>query len=297
MTKISVRFFGDKEVRAVWDEGKSKWWFSVVDIIGVLTDSKDPRKYWSVLKTRVKHKNPQLASNCSQLKLFARDGKKYASDCLMQEDILTLVESVPSKKATEFIKWFLYSDETIDGKSKTKAYALFDSSLYDTLEVGTLNGLRQIHAYLFGGLYDFAGQIRTKNIAKGGFAFAAAQFLPKTLERIEKMPESTFDEIVEKYIEMNAAHPFMEGNGRSARIWLDLILKKNLKRCVDWSRVGKKAYLVAMERSISDLASIKTLLSPALTDKINDREMFMKGVDYSYYYEQSDEITEANGNG
>ncbi len=297
MAKISVRFFGDSEVRAVWDEEKSKWWFSVVDIIGVLTDSKNPRKYWSVLKTRVKHKYPQLATNCSQLKLIARDGKKYATDCLLQEDIITLVESVPSKKTTEFIKWFLYSDETIDGKSKTKAYALFDSSLYDTLEVGTVNGLRQIHAYLFGGLYDFAGQIRTKNIAKGGFRFASAQFLLETLKNIEKMPESTFDQIIEKYVEMNAAHPFMEGNGRSMRIWLDLLLKKNLKRCVDWSRVGKKAYLTAMERSVTDSAPIKSLLSPALTDRISDREMFMKGVDYSYYYEQVDEITEVESNG
>jgi len=292
MSKVSVRFFNDTEVRAVWDEEKAKWWFSVVDIIGILTDSKDPRKYWSVLKTRIKQSHPQLATNCSQLKLIARDGKKYATDCLLQEDMILLVESVPSKKTTEFIKWFLYSDETIDGKSKTKAYALFDSSLYDTLEVGTVNGLRQIHAYLFGGLYDFAGQIRTKNISKGGFHFASAQFLLETLKSIEKMPESTFDEIIDKYVELNAAHPFMEGNGRSTRIWLDLLLKKSLKLCVDWSRVGKKAYLSAMERSGTDSAPIKALLSPALTGRINDREMFIKGVDYSYYYEQEDEIME-----
>ena len=292
MSKVSVRFFDDTEVRAVWDEEQAKWWFSVVDIVGVLTASKDPRKYWTVLKTRLKQKNPQLATKCSQLKLTARDGKKYATDCMLQDDIIALVENVPSKKTAEFIKWFTYSDETIDGKSKTKAYALFDSSLYDALEVGTVNGLRQIHAYLFGGLYDFAGQIRTMNIAKGGFRFAPAQFLPETLKAIEKMPENSFDEIVDKYVEMNIAHPFMEGNGRSARIWLDLLLKKNLKRCVDWSRVGKKAYLAAMEQSVNDAAPIKALLSPALTDRINDREIFMKGVDYSYYYEQENEITE-----
>ncbi len=296
MAKISVRFFGDSEVRAVWDEARSKWWFSVVDIIGVLTDSKDPRKYWSVLKTRIKQSHPQLATNCSQLKLIAHDGKKYATDCLLQDDIITLVESVPSKKTTEFIKWFLYSNETIDGKSKTKAYALFDSSLFDTLEVGTVNGLRQIHAYLFGGLYDFAGQIRTKNIAKGNFQFASAQFLQETLKSIEKMPESTFDEIIDKYVEMNAAHPFMEGNGRSMRIWLDLLLKKSLKVCVDWSLVGKKAYLTAMEQSVADTAPLKALLFPALTERIDDRELFMKGVDYSYYYEQADEITEVESN-
>jgi cell filamentation protein len=295
MSKISIRFFDDSEVRAVWDDENAKWWFSVVDIIGVLSDSKDPRKYWTVLKTRLKQKNPQLTTNCSQLKLTAKDGKKYATDCLLQDDIITLVENVPSKKAAEFIKWFTYSNDTIDGKSKSKAYVLFDSSLLDTLEVGTVKGLQQIHAYLFGGLYDFAGQIRTLNIAKGAFRFASAQFLPETLKTIGALPESNFDEIADKYVEMNVAHPFMEGNGRSTRIWLDLILKKNLKLCVDWSKVGKKEYLSAMERSVTNTVPIKTLLAPALTDKINDREMFMKGVDYSYYYEQEDEISGDDG--
>jgi cell filamentation protein len=290
-SKISIRFFDDKEVRAVWDDEKSKWWFSVVDIVGVLTDSKNPRKYWTVLKTRLKRSGSQLATNCSQLKLTAEDGKKRLTDCLLQEDVIFLVESVPSKKATQFIKWFTYSDETIDGKSKSKAYTLFDSSLLDTIEVGTVKGLQQIHGYLFGGLYDFAGQIRTFNIAKGGFQFAMVRFLLETLKGIEKMPESTFDEIADKYVEMNVAHPFMEGNGRSTRIWLDLILKKNLKQCVDWSNINKKDYLDAMEISVANPAPLKALLSSALTDKINDREVFMKGIDYSYYYEQENDIT------
>jgi len=300
MAKISVRFFGDSEVRAVWDEENSKWWFSVLDIIGVLreeTDYQKNRNYWKYLKAKLKKEDPQLVSAANQLKITAVDGKKYLTDTFDSEGVKELAKNFPSKKANRFIEWFTYSDETIDGKSKTKAYALFDSSLYDTLEVGTVNGLRQIHAYLFGGLYDFAGQIRTKHIVKGGFRFASAQFLLETLKNIEKMPESTFDELIEKYVEMNAAHPFMEGNGRSMRIWLDLLLKKNLKRCVDWSRVGKKAYLTAMERSVTDSAPVKSLLSPALTDRINDREMFMKGVDYSYYYEQADEITEVESNG
>ncbi|MDR2620045.1 MAG: Fic family protein [Propionibacteriaceae bacterium] len=188
------------------------------------------------------------------------------------------------------MEWFTYSDDTIDGKSKSKAYALFDSSLFNEIEVGTVKGLQQIHGYLFGGLYDFAGQIRTLNIAKGGFQFAMAQYLTESLRTVELMSEGSFDEIIDKYIEMNVAHPFMEGNGRSTRIWLDLILKKNLKLCVDWSQVGKKEYLDAMVRSASDSAAIKSLLKPALTDKINDREMFMKGVDYSYYYEQDGDI-------
>jgi cell filamentation protein len=226
---------------------------------------------------------------------MAPDGKQRMTDCLTNDGVIILAKEFPGKKANRFIEWFTYSDDTIDGKSKSKAYALFNSSLLDTIEVGTVTGLQQIHSYLFGGLYDFAGQIRTLNIAKGGFQFAMARFLPETLRAIGQMPETTFEEIADKYVEMNVAHPFMEGNGRSARIWLDLILKKQLKLCVDWSRIDKKDYLTAMERSVTRPAEIKTLLHNALTDKINDREMFMKGIDYSYYYEQEDEITGDDG--
>ncbi|NCB36027.1 MAG: cell filamentation protein Fic, partial [Clostridia bacterium] len=144
-----------------------------------------------------------MTTKCSQLKLKANDGKYYSGDCLLQEDIIELVEHVPSKKSRKFIEWFTYSDETVDGRSKSKAYALFDSSLLDTIEVGTVKGLQQIHGYLFGGLYDFAGQIRELNISKGGFRFAPAQFLDHTLKTIEKMPEGTFEEIADKYVEMN----------------------------------------------------------------------------------------------
>jgi cell filamentation protein len=298
MEKISIRFFDDKEVRAVWDDEKSKWWFSALDIIGVLRGSDDyekNRNYWKFLKSKLKKENSQLVSAANQLKLTAADGKKYLTDTFDYDGIIELAKNFPSKQANRFIEWFTYSDETIDGKSKSKAYALFDSSLLNTIEVGTVKGLQQIHGYLFGGLYDFAGQIRTRNIAKSGFQFAMVRFLPETLINIEKMPEGTFDEIVDKYVEMNVAHPFMEGNGRSTRIWLDLILKKNLKLCVDWSKINKKDYLTAMEKSVSDSSMIKLLLQSALTDKINDREMFMKGVDYSYYYEQEIEISRGNG--
>lgn len=289
MEKISIRFFNDKEVRAVWDEDASKWWFSVLDVVGVLNaqdDYEKNRNYWKYLKAKLKKEKPQLVSGTTQLKLTAADGKKYKSDVMDYAQIIELAKNFPNAKSAKFIEWFTYSDETIDGKSKTKAYALFESSLLDTIEVGTVNGLKQIHAYLFGGLYDFAGQIRTVNISKGGFTFAAAHFLPQTLAYIEKMPEETFGQIVDKYVEMNVAHPFREGNGRSMRIWLDLILKKNLKRCVDWSRINKKEYLDAMEKSSVDATRIKELLQNALTDKINDRELFMKGIDYSYYYEE-----------
>ena len=288
MSKISIRFFNDSEVRAIWDEENAKWWFSVVDIVAAITESPNPRKYWSVLKTRLKKSGNQLTTRCSQLKLTAADGKKYATDCFSQDDISEVVKIIPSKKASAFLDWFTYSDNTIDGKSKKKAYEFFQSNLVADDDVGTTKALQQIHAYLFGGLYDFAGKIRTVNISKGGFQFAMAQYLPETLQKIEKMNESTFDEIAEKYVEMNIAHPFREGNGRSTRIWLDLILKKNLKKCIDWSKISKKDYLSAMEESAADASRIKELLRNALTDKISDREIFMKGIDYSYYYEEAE---------
>lgn len=284
--KISIRFFDNREVRAIWDDAQSKWWYSIVDVIAILTESANPRKYWSVMKTRLKKEESQLTTKCSQLKLVSADGKKYATDCFSQDDIIEVVKMIPGKKSIKFLDWFTYSDNGIDGQSKLKAYALFESSLLDRLEVGTVKGLQQIHAYLFGGLYDFAGQIRQKNISKNGFQFAMSQHLGNTLKKIEQMPENSFDEIVDKYIEMNVAHPFMEGNGRSTRIWLDLILKKRLKKCVDWSRIQKNDYLNAMVQSASDDNIIRLLLKNALTHEIESREMFMKGVDYSYYYEE-----------
>lgn len=293
MNKISIRFFDDREVRAVWDDETAKWWFSVLDIIGVLRGSDNyekNRNYWKYLKAKLKREGNQLGSVTTQFKFVAPDGKKRAANVLDYDGIIELAKNFPSKQANRFIKWFTYSDESIDGKSKTKAYALFDSSLLETIEVGTIKGLQQIHGYLFGGLYDFAGQIRNVNLAKDNFRFAPAQFLENTLKTIEKMPESSFDEIVDKYVEMNVAHPFREGNGRSARIWLDLILKKHLRLCVDWSRINKDDYLDAMRKSPSDSTKIKALLKGALTDKINDREVFMKGVDYSYYYEQDGNV-------
>jgi len=295
MSRVSIRFFDDREVRAVWDDEKSRWWFSVIDIIGVLRATNDyekNRNYWKYLKAKLKRENNQLGSVTTQFKFTAPDGKKRAANVLDYDGIIKLAKNFPGKQANRFIEWFTYSDETIDGKSKSKAYALFESSILESIEIGTVKGLQQIHAYLFGGLYDFAGQIRTLNIAKGGFQFAMARFLPETLKNIENMPESTFDEIADKYVEMNIAHPFVEGNGRSTRIWLDLILKKNLKLCMDWSKINKKDYLSAMEKSVSNPGQIKVLLQSALTDRINDREMFMKGVDYSYYYEQENELSE-----
>lgn len=169
--------------------------------------------------------------------------------------------------------------------SKTKALELFEKGLLDTFEVGTFRGLAQIHSYLFHEIYDFAGQLRTVNIAKGNFRFAPVLYLEAALENIGRMPQGTFDEIIEKYVEMNVAHPFREGNGRSTRLWLDAILKKELRRVIDWSQVDKEDYLLAMERSPIRDTEIKALLREALTDRINDRQMYTKGVDASYRYE------------
>jgi cell filamentation protein len=167
MNKVSIRFFDDREVRAIWDEATSKWKFSVLDIIAVLTNQDDynkTRNYWKYLKAKLKKENNQVVSATTQLKLFATDGKKYNTDVLDYNGIIALGKTFPGTKANRFIEWFTYSDETIDGKSKSKAYALFESSFIESIEIGTTKGLQQIHGYLFGGLYDFAGQIRNKNI-------------------------------------------------------------------------------------------------------------------------------------
>jgi len=291
MSKISIRFFDDREVRAIWDEENNKWWFSVLDIVAVLTEQNDytkTRNYWKYLKGKLRKEKNELVSATNQLKLAASDGKKYLTDTLDSDGIISLAKHFPNNKAVKFLDWFTYSDNSIDGQSKKKAYSFFESNLISEAEIGTTKSLQQIHAYIFGGLYDFAGKIRQKNISKGGFQFAAALFLDSTLKQIEEMPENTFEEIADKYIEMNIAHPFMEGNGRSTRIWLDLIFKKRLKLCVDWSKINKNDYLSAMVKSSINSAEFKNLLKNALTDEISSREMYMKGIDYSYYYEENE---------
>lgn len=291
MSKKSIRFFNDREVRAIWDEERNKWWFSATDIVRAINNEADYAKaanYWRWLKKRLTTQGVQLVSVTHDFKFEAPDGKQRAADALDNEGVQTLAKHYPNNRANAFLDWFTYSDNTIDGQSQKKAYTLFESGLLESLQPGAVKSLQQIHAYIFGGLYDFAGQIRTKTISKGNTMFCLAKYLPQNLETIQKMPDSTFHEIVDKYVEMNMAHPFMEGNGRCTRIWLDLLFKNRLGQCVDWSKIGKKEYLDAMIESQTDSTKIRALLKQALTDKINDRETFMKGIDYSYYYEQED---------
>ena len=293
MNKKSIRFFNDREVRAVWDDTHAKWWFSATDIVRAINDEDDYVKagnYWRWLKKKLNTEGIQLVSVTHDFKFQAPDGKQRLADALDAECVQTVANNYPNNRARKFLDWFIYSDNSIDGQSKKKAYTLIESGLLDSMEPGTVKCLQQIHAYLFGGLYDFAGKIRTKTISKGNTLFCLAEHLHNYLKTVEAMPESTFDEIVDKYVEMNAAHPFMEGNGRSTRIWLDLIFKKQLKLCVDWSKINKKDYLEAMIASHTDSSRIHELLKQAMTDRIDDREIFMKGIDYSYYYEQEDEV-------
>ena len=291
MSKKSIRFFNDHEVRAVWDEANSKWWFSATDVVRAINAEEDyvrAGNYWRWLKRKFTKEGIQLVSVTHDFKFEAPDGKQRAADALDAECVQILAKHYPNNKATAFLDWFTYSDSSLDGQSKKKAYTLIESGLLEDMEPGSVKCLQQIHAYLFGGLYDFAGQIRTKTIWKDGTLFCRAEYLMQNLKMIEQMPEMTFEEIVDKYVEMNVAHPFMEGNGRSTRIWLDLIFKKRIKQCVDWSRINKKDYLEAMRISTTNPTIIKSLLAGAMTDRIDDREIFMKGIDYSYYYEQED---------
>ena len=284
MIKHSIRYFLNKPIRAIWDSELSKWWYSATDVIFVLTDSKNPRIYWNAIKRR----NPELNTFCIQLKLYADDSKKYLTDVIDETGIKKLGRILRSKNNIEFEKWLDGSLDPIDEQSKKKAYSFYKTELIEEHEIGKTIALQKIHAYLFEGLYPFAGKIRTKTISKGGFTFANGDFLPQVLKDIDKMPDSTISQIVDKYIEMNIAHPFMEGNGRATRIWLDLLLKYRLMKCIDWSKIDKDDYLSAMKASPVDFKPIFNLLNGALTDDIDNRDIFMKGIDCSYYYEEEE---------
>ena len=282
LEKTSIRYFNKKPVRSRWDEETSSWLICAIDLIAAVVETSNPRIYWYTIKTR----NSELLANCKQLKMTASDGKVYDTDCLSIKDLDILLDILPRKRRKILKEWLKGNNDPLDEQSKKKAYDLINSGVIYDIEVGTTRGLQQIHSYLFEGLYDFAGKIRNKNISKGGFMFANALHLPSILNDIDKMPENTIEQIVDKYIEMNIAHPFMEGNGRATRIWLDQILIRSLKRCVDWSKIDKKEYLDAMSVSPSSSKQIFILIKNSLTSDFENRELIIKGIDYSYYYEE-----------
>ena len=214
ITKTSIRFYNSVPVRARWSDDDMSWWYAATDVVQALVQSKNSRRYWNTFKQR----HSELSTFCRQMKLTAADGKQYETDCLNQRGIVQLLLLLPAKSKTKFSDWIIGMGDPIDEQSKRNAYELYENSILDAAETGTVKGLQQIHAFLFDGLYDFAGKIRTKNISKGGFAFANCLYLEETFRQIEDMPDDTEDEIIDKYIEMNIAHPFMEGNGRATRI-------------------------------------------------------------------------------
>ena len=282
LEKTSIRYFNKKPVRSRWDEETSSWLICAIDLIAAVVETSNPRIYWYTIKTR----NSELLANCKQLKMTASDGKVYDTDCLSIKDLDILLDILPRKRRKILKEWLKGNNDPLDEQSKKKAYDLINSGVIYDIEVGTTRGLQQIHSYLFEGLYDFAGKIRNKNISKGGFMFANALHLPSILNDIDKMPENTIEQIVDKYVEMNIAHPFMEGNGRATRIWLDQILIRSLKKCVDWSKIDKKEYLDAMSVSPSSSKQIFILIKNSLTSDFENRELIIKGIDYSYYYEK-----------
>lgn len=282
--KTSIRYFNNKKVRARYNKELNIWYFAATDIVNSLIETTNPRKYWNTFKSR----HNELKTIVKEIKFMADDGKSYITDSLDSEGVKKLLSLLRVKDSDYYYKWIKGLDNPIDEISRLRAYELYENNLLDSLDEGKTSSLIKIHKYLFEGLYPFAGIIRDKNIKKGNFAFANAMYLNEILNKIDLMTENTFDEIIDKYIETNIAHPFMEGNGRTTRIWLDLILKKRLNKCIDWSIIDKKDYLSRMEKSVLDDKPIKELLNNALIDYTNNRESFIKGIDYSYYYEEID---------
>ena len=282
--KTSIRFFNNKKVRARYDIKLNKWYYASSDIISSLMDTNNARKYWNTFKNR----HNEIKKYVKEIKLTADDGKIYLTDSLDEEGVKLLLSLIKTKDSDYFYKWIKGLANPVDEESRLRAYELYDNKLLLNLEPGKTESLKKIHEYLFKDLYDFAGIIRTKNIKKGNFAFANQMYLNDILNDIDNKKDNTFDEIIDKYIDTNIAHPFMEGNGRSMRIWLDLLLIKRLNKCIDWSKIDKKEYLNAMEESVLNDKTIKELLNNALIDYTNDRETFIKGIDYSYYYEETE---------
>lgn len=277
-----VKILNGKTVRIVWSEPASTFLYSATDLVLAFANSKNPRIYWNAIKRR----HPEIRKYCSQAKLLAADEKQYKSDVLTCDGINELVLILKHPNRRYLIDWIRGSNEPVNEQAKKRAYDLFGTNILKTDEIGTFIGLRKIHAYLFDGLYKNVGRVRTKNVVKNGVEYANYTFLKQILTHIDSMSSNTFDEIVEKYVEMNIAYPFLDGCEQSMRIWLDQMLKNKLEKCINWAKVKREDYLEAMKESPYNDSQIKKVLKRAISIKILDKNVYQTGLDSSFFYEK-----------
>lgn len=280
--KTLIRYFDETPIRCRWEKNKNEWFYAVMDVIETLVKPAYPRKYWNTFK----HRRPELLKKIKEMKLTSSDDKKYSTDVVGGEGVDYLLSYLSCSKKEEFSRWAKSLTNPLDEESRIKAYSLFDNGLLDEAEVGTFAGLQKIHAYLFDELYPYAGKLREENLPKGDKKLVDYKKLPETLKKIDEMPEGTLDEIIEKYIQMNEAHPFFDGNGVAMRIWLNQIFKKELNKIIDWSRIDKQDYLKAMQEK--DVAELDNLFFFAFAYGTDSKEVFIRGIDYSYYFEEKE---------
>lgn len=277
-----IRYYNETPIRCRWDKSKNEWSYAVMDVIESLVKPAYPRKYWNTFK----HRRPELLKKTKSIKLTSSDDKKYATDVMNYGTLECLLGYLKYNKKEEFLNWAKSLANPLDEESRIKAYSLIDNDLLNEAEVGTFAGLQKIHSYLFEGLYPYAGKIREKNISKSGFKFVTYGKLADELKKIDEMPETSLDEIIDKYVQMNIAHPFEDGNGVATRIWLNQIFRKNLNKVIDWSRINKEDYLKAMEASPTDSSEINNLFFFALVYETESKEVFLRGIDFSYSFEE-----------
>lgn len=277
-----IKILNGKKVRIVWSESSSTFLYSATDLVLAFTSSKNPRIYWNAIKRR----HPEIKRYCFLAKLRAADNKLYNSDLLNYEGINELVFILKHPNRKFLISWLKGENGSIDEQAIKRAQDLYDINILNTDEIGTFLGLRKIHAYLFDGLYPNVGKVRNKNVPKGNIEFANYTFLKQILIHIDNMSSGNFNEIVEKYVEMNIAHPFLDGCEQSMRLWLDMILKIKLGKCINWAKIRKEDYLEAMAESPYNDSQIKNVFKRGLSNKILDKNLFQISLNSSFFYEK-----------
>ena len=273
-----VRYKNDRPIRFAWDDDTEKWWMCATDAAKALTDTSNPRVYWATVKRR----NPDLFANCKQLKFIAADGKMYNMDVIDNARLDALNAVVHSTRRDEFLKYLASVESSDDKKVRERAYELFNDETSGAFDVGNVRGLQQLHSFLFEGIIEDAGQIRTDETDNITTVYTSLKFLPKTLDRIDRMTERSLNEIISKYVEMNTAHPFMSGNGRSIRLWFDMIIKKRLQRRIDWTRINTREFIKATDEGAIEETTLLRLVKEALTDRLDDRNFYKRCIDSSF---------------